>query len=126
MSNPNPAVFAPAARAAMARLVRRLPHLLPFAVLLPALTACGGGGGGGGYLYSDYCGGSLRSLVYRNGEVSDWPVADIGNVVWFGQDGQNELYTLSAAGTVYRIVRGRERGRGPGRAFFPAPPKARR
>ncbi|MEC5159227.1 MULTISPECIES: hypothetical protein [unclassified Janthinobacterium] len=106
MSNPNPAVFAPAARAAIARLVRRVPHLLPFAVLLPALTACGGGGGGD--LYSDYCGGSLRSLVYRNGavgEVRDWPVADIGNVVWFGQDGQNELYMLSAAGTVYRIVR---------------------
>jgi glucose/arabinose dehydrogenase len=62
----------------------------------------------GRYLFSDYCGGWLKSFVYRDGavaEVVDWPVADIGNVVSFGQDGQNELYVLSAAGTVYRVVR---------------------
>ena len=53
------------------------------------------------------CGGWLRSFLYRGGEVSearDWPVANVGNIVSFGQDGQNELYVLSAAGGVYRIV----------------------
>jgi glucose/arabinose dehydrogenase len=62
----------------------------------------------GRYLYSDYCGGWLKSFVYRNGaaaENTDWGIPDVGNIVSFGQDGQNELYLLSGAGGVWRIVR---------------------
>ena len=62
----------------------------------------------GRYLYSDYCGGWLRSLRYDGAgatEARDWPVADIGNVVSFGQDGQNVLYMISGGGAIYRIAR---------------------
>lgn len=62
----------------------------------------------GRYLYSDYCGGWLRSLVYRDGaaaDVHEWPVDDVGGIVSFGQDGSNELYLLNAKGSVYRIER---------------------
>jgi len=61
----------------------------------------------GEYLFSDYCGGWLKSLRYQNGRASkarDW-AAGAGNVVSFGRDGQNELYLLNAAGAVYRIGR---------------------
>lgn len=67
---------------------------------LPELT--------GSYLYSDYCGGWLKSIVYRNGAASaptDWGIASVGNIVSFGQDGQNELYLINGSGSVYRIVR---------------------
>lgn len=62
----------------------------------------------GRYLYSDYCKGFLKSFRYANGAVSeqqDWGVPDIGQVPAFGQDGQGELYLLSASGKVYQIVR---------------------
>lgn len=62
----------------------------------------------GHYFYADYCKGWLKSFAYRNGVVTEqtvWPVANVGNVLSFGQDGQNELYLLNAAGGVYRIVR---------------------
>ncbi|MDO8042047.1 sorbosone dehydrogenase family protein [Janthinobacterium sp. SUN137] len=62
----------------------------------------------GQYLYSDYCSGWLKSFSYGNGTastVTDWGIANVGNIVSFGQDGQNELYMLSGTGKVYRIVR---------------------
>lgn len=62
----------------------------------------------GRYLYSDYCGGWLKSFFYNSGSVSetvDWGIANVGNIVSFGQDGLNELYMLSTNGTIYRIVR---------------------
>ncbi|APA70345.1 PQQ-dependent sugar dehydrogenase [Janthinobacterium sp. 1_2014MBL_MicDiv] len=62
----------------------------------------------GQYLYSDYCSGWLKSFGYSNGAASavkDWGIANVGNIMSFGQDAQNELYMLSATGTVYRIVR---------------------
>lgn len=62
----------------------------------------------GRYLYSDYCKGFLKSFLYANGalsEVREWPVASIGAVPAFGQDGAGELYMLSGAGKVYQIVR---------------------
>ncbi|AQR67641.1 glucose dehydrogenase [Janthinobacterium sp. LM6] len=62
----------------------------------------------GQYLYSDYCSGWLRSFSYSNGTasaVTDWGIANVGNILSFGQDGQNELYMLSGTGKVYRIVR---------------------
>ena len=60
----------------------------------------------GRYFYSDFCGGWLKSLVYRAGaatEQTDWPVANIGSVLSFGEDGQKEMYMLSSNGNVYRI-----------------------
>ncbi len=62
----------------------------------------------GRYLYSDYCKGFLKSFLYADGRVSeerDWNIANAGNVQSFGQDGQGELYLLSASGSVFRIVR---------------------
>jgi glucose/arabinose dehydrogenase len=62
----------------------------------------------GRYFYSDFCGGWLKSFVFLNGaatEQVDWGVSGIGSVVSFGQDAKNELYLLSANGSVYRMVR---------------------
>ncbi|MCM2565494.1 PQQ-dependent sugar dehydrogenase [Janthinobacterium kumbetense] len=62
----------------------------------------------GQYLYSDYCSGWLKSFSYSNGTasaVTDWGIANVGNIVSFGQDAQNELYVLSGTGKVYRIAR---------------------
>ncbi len=62
----------------------------------------------GHYFYSDYCSGWLKSFAYRNGAVVEqttWPVANVGNIVSFGQDGQQEVYLLSSkGGTIYQIA----------------------
>ncbi|WP_426073219.1 PQQ-dependent sugar dehydrogenase [Janthinobacterium sp. DSP2-3-3] len=61
----------------------------------------------GQYLYSDYCSGWLKSFSYSNGTastVTDWGITNVGNILSFGQDAQNELYMLSGTGKVYRIV----------------------
>ena len=62
----------------------------------------------GQYLYSDYCSGWLKSFSYGNGTasaVTDWGITNVGNILSFGQDAQNELYMLSDTGKVYQIVR---------------------
>ena len=62
----------------------------------------------GRYFYSDYCGGWLKSMVYRNGvatELTDWPVVNVGHIVSFGEDAQHELYLLAESGTIYRLVK---------------------
>lgn len=62
----------------------------------------------GQYLYSDYCSGWLKSFSYGNGTastVTDWGIINVGNILSFGQDAQNELYMLSGTGKVYQIVR---------------------
>ncbi|SDO13538.1 hypothetical protein SAMN05216517_11711 [Janthinobacterium sp. OK676] len=62
----------------------------------------------GQYLFSDYCSAWLKSFSYSNGTASavkDWGIANVGNILSFGQDAQNELYMLSGTGKVYRIVR---------------------
>ena len=61
----------------------------------------------GQYLYSDYCSGWLKSFSVSNGSASgvkDWGIANVGNIVSFGQDGLKELYLISSS-KVYRIVR---------------------
>lgn len=61
----------------------------------------------GHYLYSDYCGGFLRSFRYDNGvavDQQDWGITT-DNVTSFGQDFDGELYLLSA-NAVYKIVEG--------------------
>ena len=48
------------------------------------------------------------SFTYSNGVasgVTDWGIGNVGNIVSFGQDAQNELYLLSATGKVYKLVR---------------------
>jgi glucose/arabinose dehydrogenase len=62
----------------------------------------------GHYLYSDYCSGWLKSFTYSNGTasaVTNWNVTNVGNILSFGQDAQNELYMLSGTGKVYKVVR---------------------
>ena len=62
----------------------------------------------GTYFYSDYCGGWVRSFRYTGGQVTEagsWStLAPGGGVPSFGEDGAGELYVLTAAGGVYRIV----------------------
>jgi hypothetical protein len=50
----------------------------------------------GRFLFSDYCGGYLRS-VDRSGRVSDHTeeVGQAGAVVSFGMDGRGEVYVLT-------------------------------
>jgi len=54
----------------------------------------------GHYFYGDHCGGYLRSLVYRDGQVveeMDWTdqVGGAGSVAGFGVDGQGEMYVAT-------------------------------
>ena len=62
----------------------------------------------GVYLFADFCGGELRGLVQREGEspAEDSLDLSIFNPSSFGQDTDGELYVLSLAGQVYRIVPG--------------------
>jgi glucose/arabinose dehydrogenase len=61
----------------------------------------------GVYFYSDFCSGRVRSFRYENGaatEEREWPALAAGSVTSFGQDDAGELYILTSAGSVYRIV----------------------
>lgn len=66
----------------------------------------------GTYFYGDFCGGWVRNLTIEDGypaqnfgELELPPVRGIGdNVVSFGQDAAGEVYVVSAAGRIYRIV----------------------
>jgi hypothetical protein len=60
----------------------------------------------GHYLYSDWCGGWLRSFRYAGGQAADrqeW-ITGIGQVNGFGQDAAGELYLLTWDGRVLKIV----------------------
>ncbi|HEY2805140.1 MAG TPA: PQQ-dependent sugar dehydrogenase [Gemmatimonadales bacterium] len=60
------------------------------------------------YLYSDYCGGWLRSFRYANGAATEnrtWSVPKVSGVASFGVDGSGEVYIVSHFGTIYRIDR---------------------
>jgi len=63
----------------------------------------------GRYLYSDFCRGWLKSFYASSGgavsEERDWGLSDIGRVVSFGQDAEGELYMITAAGRLLKIVR---------------------
>jgi glucose/arabinose dehydrogenase len=61
----------------------------------------------GTYFYSDFCSGWVRSFRFENGTATDereWPALAAGSVTSFGQDDAGELYVLTSAGSVYRIV----------------------
>lgn len=62
----------------------------------------------GHYFYSDYCAGFLKSFSYSNGAASNertWDVGSLGNVLSFGEDSSGELYLLTTAGRVLKLVR---------------------
>lgn len=62
----------------------------------------------GTYFYADYCRGWVRSFRLVNGSVTDereWAdLAPNGQITSFGQDGSGELYLMTAAGRVAKIV----------------------
>jgi glucose/arabinose dehydrogenase len=63
----------------------------------------------GRYLFADYCTGWVRSLGYEGGMVTDVvdhaPVfGSLPGVVSFGEDAAGEVYVVSLAGSIYRIV----------------------
>ena len=62
----------------------------------------------GRYFYSDFCKGWLRSFFVTDGaatERTDWGVTPVGNIQSFGVDSSKELYALTSAGGIYRLVR---------------------
>jgi glucose/arabinose dehydrogenase len=60
----------------------------------------------GAYLYSDYCAGEVRALRLRGGKVVQARSLgmQIRGLASFGQDQDGELYALSLAGGVYKIL----------------------
>ena len=62
----------------------------------------------GHYLFSDYCGGYLRSFPIEESfdEPHDWTeqVGNAGQVVAFGTDHAGEVYVLTASGSVLRLI----------------------
>lgn len=64
----------------------------------------------GHYLYSDWCGGWLRSFRWTAGRVTDerrWRIDNVGMVTSFGTGADGEIYLVAARGTVYRIAAAR-------------------
>jgi hypothetical protein len=62
----------------------------------------------GHYVYGDFCGGWVRSFTYTGGQATDpreWTeLAVTGGLSSFGQDGRGEVYVMTLAGRLYRIV----------------------
>ncbi|MDP8956024.1 MAG: PQQ-dependent sugar dehydrogenase [Actinomycetota bacterium] len=62
----------------------------------------------GAYVFGDFCDGRVMALRQRRGKVRErgalGPAVD--QLSSFGQDGEGELYVMSLAGLVYRIVPG--------------------
>jgi glucose/arabinose dehydrogenase len=62
----------------------------------------------GHYFYSDYCRGFLRSFLLVNGVATqqrDWAIVSPGFVTSFGKDSSGELYVLTHAGALLKLVR---------------------
>jgi glucose/arabinose dehydrogenase len=62
----------------------------------------------GHYLYSDWCGGWLRSFDVVDGaavDAADWSdgIGDLGRISSFGRDGFGELYLVATDGRLWRI-----------------------
>jgi glucose/arabinose dehydrogenase len=60
----------------------------------------------GVYLFSDNCGAKIRALRVRGGKVVQQRALglEVGGIASFGQDQDGELYALSLAGGVYKIL----------------------
>jgi len=62
----------------------------------------------GRFFYSDFCSGWLRSFRYGGGqavEQIDWNITSVGRIYSFGEDAAGELYMLTTADVIYKIVR---------------------
>jgi len=63
----------------------------------------------GHYLYADFCAGFVRSFLLAGGaatQARDW-TSDLspgGSIVSFGEDARGDVYIVTYAGPVYRIV----------------------
>jgi glucose/arabinose dehydrogenase len=60
----------------------------------------------GRYLFADFCAGRLMALDPANGRAASLPVPAVEALSAFGEDPAGELYVVSMAGPVYRIVTG--------------------
>ena len=64
----------------------------------------------GHYLFSDFCGGFIRSFRLAGGQVIEerrWPELEPGgSVTSFGEDAEGELYILTREGLLFQIVPG--------------------
>ena len=62
----------------------------------------------GTYFYGDLCTGFVRSFRFVGGQVTqqnEWPLlAPGGSITSFGEDAQGELYILTLAGGLFRVV----------------------
>jgi glucose/arabinose dehydrogenase len=61
----------------------------------------------GHYFYGDYCGGWVRSFrLQASGttERTEWSFGSIGRILSFGEDALGEVYVLTDAGVVWRII----------------------
>ena len=63
----------------------------------------------GRYFFGDFCSGFIRSFVLEDDVATDVRdhsehLGTVGSLSSFGQDGDGELYVLSLAGVVYRLV----------------------
>ena len=62
----------------------------------------------GTYFYGDFCAGFVRSFRLMNGTATqflDWAaLRPAGNITSFGEDAAGELYIMTSAGGLYRIV----------------------
>lgn len=63
----------------------------------------------GHYFFSDWCSGFIRSIA-PDGTVHDWTdrTGNVAAVTSFGRDDSGEIYVVSGAGTIYRIVEEQE------------------
>ena len=59
----------------------------------------------GAYLYSDYCNGTIRAVVQRDGEVAaQRPIFNgPATITGFGQDNDGELYVLTQESGLLRV-----------------------
>lgn len=63
----------------------------------------------GTYLFADYCAPGLRAIQVHEGQVlaeRSWPELGGPQIQSFGEDGDGELYVLSAAGPILKVVPG--------------------
>lgn len=67
----------------------------------------------GTYFFADYCSGKIRSFRYVNGAATELrdrtaeltpTQGPIGSIVSFGEDAAGELYIVSLAGSIYKMI----------------------
>lgn len=61
----------------------------------------------GHYVYSDFCGGWLRSFRLEGGSATDhgeWDIGEIPLVTSVSRDAAGELYVVSSSGSIYRLL----------------------